>query len=645
MIFRYIFIIFINCVCICGSAFAQTDIRLKGRVKGKIINAYTGELLVLTSKATYGVPTENPSSFWKTKPIVKVDASSYREVSFSSFVIFETKRLLNSKLVSGVLNSGGTSIVIINVNNGKVLFDSKNEGFKSVNKTLVLPERKSVLINGVKGRELTLALFDCLGNKMVWEITLDKDSFISAAKRNLLSAESVYVTPNDQILWQNYSQFVKVDVDTGEVLNEFTGVEAIEYDSNSDILLVFSDKIKAQKLSKETAVFAYRAADMQPAWKDTLLLSGDIYQKQIVDGQVVTITSRGFNIIDLNKGKKAWQKTETLPLIKKISPVPGGYLVAQENYLTLVDTIGKKVWEKTVKISRLQESNQIILESDSLQAIAITPSFATRIRLKDGSEIWKNRLVLSQSNYLERNLELKDNTFRHWFDPDRKRVLVFSNNRLFGFDIADTLRPEPYYRFEDDITDRPQMEIRKNGYFLYRRNRFYFIDKNGQTVYQKLYNKSESPFWDKTKDFGENSYQTYKAALLFIPRQINNTFKSLLVSQDLGIVTGFTRFVYGNYQMYMGLYDQLTDINPVALGSSLEAYFKRTEIAKSHDDYLLLAAKTENGYRVVKHYKENGKGEVMEEIITEADDVMFDQALEILYLFGRKKLEVHPLAN
>lgn len=645
MIFRSKLILFITCVCICGNAFAQTDIRLKGRVKGKIINAYTGELLVLTSKATYGVPADNASKYWKSKPIKKIDVSSYREVPYSPFVVFETKRLLNSKLISGVLNTGGTSITIMNVNNGSLLFDSKKEGFKSVNKTLVLPERKSVLINGVKGRELTLALFDCVGGHLVWEITLDKDSFISAVQRNLLGTESVFVDKNGEILWQNFSQFVKVDTDSGKVLKEFTDVEAIEYDNTSDVLLVYSDKIKARKLSKETSVFAYRAADMQPFWKDTLILSGDIYQKQIVDGQVVSVTSRGFNIINLETGKKAWEKTESLPLIKKISPVPGGYLVAQENYLTLVDPVGKKVWEKPVKISRLQESGQIILESDSLQAIAITPSFATRIRLKDGEEIWKAPVQLSQSNYLERNLELKDNAFRHWFDPERKRVLVFSNNRLFGFDIADTLRPEPYYRFEDDISDRPQMEIRKNGYFLYRRNRFYFIDKNGQTVYQKLYNNSESSFWDKTKDFGEDSFQTYKAALLFIPRQINNTFKSLLVSQDLGVVTGATRFVYGNYQMYMGLYDQLTNINPLALGSSLEAYFKRTEIAKSHDDYLLLAAKTEKGFRVVKHYKETGKSDVMVEITSEADDVMFDQTMEILYLFGKRKLEVYPLAE
>lgn len=645
MLVRVLFLVLFGCGLFLHDLNAQTELHLKGRLKGKIINAYTGELLILTSKATYGVPTDYATKYWKSKPIKKIDVSSYREVPFSPFVVFETKRLINSKMISGILNAGGTSIVIMNVNNGSVLFDSKREGFKSVNKTLVLPERKSVLINGVKGRELTLALFDCLGGSILWEIVLDKDSFISAAKRNLLGTESVFITSNNQILWQNYSQFVKVDIQTGKILSEFKAVEAIEYDSHSDILLVFSDKIKAQKLSKETAVFAYRAKDMQPVWKDTVRLTGNIYQKQVVNAKVVAVTSRGFNIIDLASGKKAWEKMETLPLIKKISPVSGGYLVAQENFLTFIDTLGKKVWENSVKISRLQESGQIILESDSTQAIAITPSFATRVRLKDGVEIWENRVQLSQSNYLERNLELKDNAFRHWFDPAKKRVLVFSNNRLFGFDLADTLRPEPYYRFEDDITDRPKMEIRENGYFLYRRNRFYFIDKSGKIIYQKLYNNSESSFWDKTKDFGEGSYQTYKAALLFIPRQINNTFRSLLVSQDLGIATGATRFVYGNYQMYMGLYDQLTDINPVALGSSLEAYFKRTEIAKSHDQYLLLAAKTEKGYRVVKHYKETGKSDVLVEITTKANDVMFDQTMEILYLFGKRKLEVYPLAE
>lgn len=628
-----------------ANGIAQQEVKIKGRIKGKIINNYTGDLLVLTSKATYGIHSEKGANFWKTKPIKKVDVSSYREVPFSPFVVFETKRLINSRLLSGVLNTRGTSIVIINANNGQTFFDSHREGFKSVNKILVLPERKSVLINGVRNRELTLALFDFVEGHMVWEIVLDKDSFISAAKRNLLGTESVFIDKNQQILWQNFGQFVKVDTDTGKILAEFKDVEAIEYDENSDVLLVFSDKIKTSKLSKETALFAYTASDMQAVWADTLRLTGDIQQKQVIDSQLVAVTSRGFNIINLKTGKKAWEKPETLPLIKKISPVPGGYLVAQENFLTLIDTAGKKVWENPVKISRLQESGQILLESDSTQAVAITPSFANRIALQDGKEVWNEPVLLSQSNYLERNLELKDNTFRHWFDPAKKRILVFSNNRLFAFDIADTLRPEPYYQFEDDINDKPEMEIRPNGYFLNRRNRFYFIDKSGNAVYQKLYNNTGTSFWNKTKDFGENSYQTYKAALLFIPRQINNTFRSLLVSQDLGIVSGTTRFIYGNYQMYMGIYDQLTDINPVALGTSLEAYFKRTEIAKSHNEYLLLAAKTEKGFRIVKHFKETGNSEILTEIITEATDVMFDQALEILYVFGKRNIEIYRLAD
>lgn len=621
---------------------AQEEISLKGRILAKVVNDNTGTLLVATSKATYGISATTHRLIWKQEKLGKVDFSSYTEIVHSPYIVFETKQLINSKLLSGALNIQGTSVILMDINTGNILFDSKKVGYKSVNKTLIMPDNKSILVNGVKDRELTLGKFECQSGNQVWETPLDKNSFLDAVKRNLLGNEKVFLDKDSNILWFNYGQFVKINSGNGEILYEAKDIADIAYEKQKNILFTFTDKLKAAKLTQETAVYASDAATLKPVWKDTLRVYGNITNTAIDSTKLIAITSKGFNVINIETGQKQWEKSETLPLIKRIIPTEKGYLVAQEQFLTYIDSSGQKKWDNEVKISKAYDAGLIFLEEKNDNILSITPSFIHKIDEKTGAKIWNKPLELNSATYLDRSLKISRNRYEVWQDKPVENYLVFSNTMMYAVNSTDTLQAKLLYTFDSEQI--PNVEIRENGYFVFQRNDFYFFEKNGQTLYEKKYASTDkSTFFGKTKDFGKRGFKTYKATLLFIPSQINNTFKRVLVSTDMGFVTSATGFIYGNYQNYTGMYAKLTDINSIAVGSNLENILKRTEKGKKNDLSLILVIPEENQLKIVELIKDSGAEKHLKTITTDSKDFVIDQVEKILYMFEKNKVTVLPL--
>lgn len=621
---------------------AQEKIGIKGRVLAKVVNDNTGTLLVATSKATYGISAATHQLIWKREKLRKVDFSSYIEIENSPYIVFETKQLINSKMLSGALNTQGSSVILMDINTGNTIFDSKKAGYKSVNKTLIMPDNKSILVNGVKDKELTLGKFECQSGNEVWETPLDRNNFLDAVKRNLLGSEKVFLDNDGNILWLNYGQFVKINSRNGEILYEAKDIANIEYEKQKNILFTFTDKLKAVKLTQETAVYASDATTLKPVWKDTLKIYGNITNTAIDSNKLIAITSKGFNVIDVNTGLRQWEKSETLPLIKRIVPVETGYLVAQEQYLTHINQTGQKKWGNEVKISKTDDSGFIVLEEKNGHILSITPSFINKIDSKTGAKIWDDPLVLNAATYLDRSLKISKNRYQVWHDKTAGSYLVFSNKLLYEASSSDTLKPKLLYSFNSEQI--PNLEIRQNGYFVFQKNNFYFFEKNGRTLYEKKYaSTNKSTFFGKTKDFGGRSFDTYKATLLFVPNQINNTFKSVLVSTDLGFVTSATGFIYGNYQSYTGIYSKLTDVNSIAVGTNLENMLKRTEKGKKNDSGLILVIPEENQLKAVELTKDSGEEKHLKTIATGSKDFVIDQVEKILYLFEKNKVLVFSL--
>lgn len=530
----------------------------------------------------------------------------------------------------------------MDINTGKINFNSKNWGYKAVYNTLVPKDGKSILINGFKKRQLTLGKFDAESGQQLWEITLDKNRFLDALKRDVLGKEKVFLSADGNILWLNYGQFVKIGSDNGRMLHEAKNISDIAFNLQKNILFIFTETLKANQLSRETAVYATDASTLKPIWKDTLKITGNIIQTAIDSDKLIAITSKGFNVINTATGEKQWEKSEVLPLIKKIVPTKDGYLVAQEQFLTHIDGNGRKIWDQRVKISKSDDNGIIYLEEKNDLVLSITPSFIHKLEAKTGTAIWNGPQVLNSAIYLDRSLKISRNRYRVWTDSIRQAHIVYSNNSLFQVGVADTLKPKLLLTFESN--QFPSLELRKNGYFISERNNFYFIDQTGKLRYEKIIAPSDkASFFGRTKDFGGHGLATYKAALLFLPNQVNNTFKSVLVSSDFGAISATTGFIYGNYQDYMGMYSDLTHVNKQEFGSYAENLVSRIEKGKKNDKSLILALVQKKQLQLIELDKESGREKDLKTITTDSNDFIIDQVEKSIYVFHKKKILAYAL--
>ena len=162
-------IIFIITLSSTLSLFSQKEIEFENPIKEHIVNNYTGTLLVKTKKSLSAINAKTQQISWTNKELRKVSFSDYSEIPYTPIVLFDQKPLINSKILSSTLNSKGVSRKMLNVITGKVLFDSEKQGYKAVSKTLLLPKKKAILVEGIKNKELTISLYSFVTGKQLWQ--------------------------------------------------------------------------------------------------------------------------------------------------------------------------------------------------------------------------------------------------------------------------------------------------------------------------------------------------------------------------------------------------------------------------------------------------------------------------------------------
>jgi hypothetical protein len=135
-------IIFLITISSSLSVVSQKEIEFESPIKERIINNFTGTLLVKTKNSLSAINAKTREISWTNNELRKVSFSDYSEIPYTPIVLFDQKPLINSKILTSTLNSKGVSRKMLNVVTGKVLFDSEKQGYKAVSKTLLLPKKK-----------------------------------------------------------------------------------------------------------------------------------------------------------------------------------------------------------------------------------------------------------------------------------------------------------------------------------------------------------------------------------------------------------------------------------------------------------------------------------------------------------------------
>jgi hypothetical protein len=632
-------------ITICSSlnAVSQQKIEFNSTIKEQIVNNYTGTLLVKTKKSLFAIDPETHQISWKNNDFKKVSFSEYSEIPYTPIVLFTQKPLINSKIISNSFNTKGTTKTILDVITGKVLFDSEEQGFKAVNNTLILPQKKAVLVDGIKDKDLVISLYSYETGKELWEAKGVESNFFKTIKGAFFDNEKIMLDAQQNIYWLKNKQLIKIDGTTGSILFEQENITSIAMNTSKDVLFVFSNKIEFEKLDEENTINALNTKTHQNIWKEPIKIWGNVSDIAIDSDKMVTITSKGFNIINIKTGAKKWDRSEPLPLIKKIAPISKGYLVVQNNYLIRINDKGEKAWDKKVKIAHSAQENPIYIIENQQQVLYITPSHANNVDIENGTKVWQEDVVLNSAGFLSRNLKLNKQYFKVWYDAHNNLLPLYSDDNFYIFDKESSKEPIVIDGF-DFKRASPNLKIRENGYFLFENNQFYLFDTSGKLTYKKEY-----PYHTNNNVFSEAFYWTkrglgtYTSALGFVGNQVTKTLNTVLVSKDLGLLSTVSSTIYGTYQSYQNSLDDLTNLNELDLDSHMSTIFIRIKKGRKSNDNLLIVSPKEEETEIIRLDIDSGKEEVIKTIKNAYSNFLIDQIEQQIYFFEKKNILIEKL--
>ncbi|MDY8134672.1 hypothetical protein [Aquimarina sp. 2201CG5-10] len=148
----------------------------------------------------------------------------------------------------------------------------------------------------------------------------------------------------------------------------------------------------------------------------------------------------------------------------------------------------------------------------------------------------------------------------------------------------------------------------------------------------------------KTTNTIFNGYNTYKAAVGFIPTQINRTFRNVLVSKDLGIISKSASSIYGTYESYKSTLGDITRLNTLDFDSSLLNILERTrKLENSNKVKLIIETKEDGTTNIIKMNIENGKTHLLKKINYDYKDYLLDEIAKVVYFFTKDKVIIERL--
>ena len=334
---------------------------------------------------------------------------------------------------------------------------------------------------------------------------------------------------------------------------------------------------------------------------------------------------------------------EQLPLIKRIVPVDEGYLVVQEKFLALINNKGRKTWDKSLKIALDNNENPIHILEDQQSAIYISQSKANKFTIANGEKQW-DEIIFNDASYFKRNLKLKQNSNRIWYDSIRKQYPVYNNNNFYLLSNAQNSTPKSIYtfNFEKDI---PNLSITKSGYFLENKNHFFLFDSTGNLLYKKKYAYDEnSSIFNKSFYYVKQGLGTYKAAKSFIFTQTLEGVNSAIASGNLGFVTNIGSGIYGSFLLFQNPTQIISNLDDIGLSSGLESVFNRIEKGKNHEESILIVVpKKDKSKDIIRLYISSGKDEHLKLLGEDQKKFIIDQVEDILYSFKNKVIRIEQL--
>jgi outer membrane protein assembly factor BamB len=393
-----------------------------------------GYLIVSTNDALYAVNPADGKILWENKAFATLDPDFYQEVEGTEFLTIAYK------------NDESSSIpmqAIINVETGKVLFDSQKEKIGVLSRH-VLPESGRLLVIGVKPKTLSASLFmyDIVSGQQLWS---NDDMFkgeAGAAKgflgklqamgnqlSNLQSLTSEPLELDDETIIITHPNYViRLNTADGKVIwkngiqpskraeIQFSpykkGVVYVGTDVESDTGSGFSSSSSSNQGQPQkfytNLYYAYDLESGKPVWKEPAK-ENDQLNQMIIHQKGIIICPRSsqkptINLVDYETGKTMWgnkgKGIKAQGSVVSYIPTEKGLLIttafdnawnnkAEEFYLNILDpNTGTLKFEKSVKLKGDLVRSELVPKG----LLFVTTKEVNILDTNTGALVWENSI-------------------------------------------------------------------------------------------------------------------------------------------------------------------------------------------------------------------------------------------------------------
>jgi|GEM_PF-2466839 len=410
-----------------------------------LLQASTGELITGNELKLVAIDPDKKTMLWENKDFMGLEEDDVSVIDGTPYIKIERKKAL------AISNNKNT--YIIQARDGKIVYDSKDEGIK-VRNTLIIPSLNGLLVESVKDGLLSVSLIDFTTARQSWTVPLAQEKTggigIGALKRAIKSyLNSAFnvdpVTDADGTLLLVYKKEIFAIAKNGNLAWKKA------YEENVDDAYISTDK-KALFIGYKKYIDKLNTTDGKSLLKEPIKMRDELNGITPMGSDYIVYNEAGINLMDAN-GNMKWEKDTKLGNITEVRYTDNGILAIQkvkdeETVFSWVDKNGKRVWDETVK------GGFTLAEPTAKGVMYVTSERANILTYEKGKDVWNKDIKLKgKANF--------------GIDAPNKILYAYANEKLHAFNFNDVsyklVAEDLAFKKFNEEEERLTFDVRNSG--------------------------------------------------------------------------------------------------------------------------------------------------------------------------------------
>lgn len=581
----------------------EVDLKEALHEVGWIKQSNEGFIIASGAKGLLAMNNENGEIVWHNKEFKAVDKTSFMAIDGLPIIYFEYMPVVGK--VRGIL---------MNSSNGEVLFDTKDDGYRIKDFTLI-SDKGIILFELLKGKERNLMSFSLKTWKKEWIAVVGESKGLinKFAKISYINHGPFFTKDNNMIIGIK-DRIYAINSTNGEIVWNYEADKKIN-------ALVFSEANNSLyvgiKKSKKLKVFdPDSGADITPG---KLKLKGTLVDVRAdEDGNLILVETEGFNIIDLKTNTFKWKKSFKIDFLEEVIPHEKGYITIgkneKEGSVALVDKQGRKLWQSKIK------GYSYYVTPTAKGILYISTERSNILDFEKGKDVWDRDVKFKAIPAVT-------------YDKKEDKIILFENKKAYKFDL-NTGKIELFA--EDVILENVKKKtplmaeyVDGAGYFLNTGQHISLLSPEGKIVYTKyLEPASDLEGFKRVAQIG------LMIAGVDFDIQGNLDNIKMLSSLSNGAYRTSSDQTDGTSEanVVAGLYLESSTGQTAAIFEITKRRYSNSKSIKSHK-FIVTKVKNEtegNQHFIYKVNKTTGKTDVQIELMDKTPDYVIDEVEDVV---------------